>query len=101
MDEFRGILQKVGTETGLHVTLPNIDLDTGDHAKRGDYPLEDQTYARLLARITSRPDRPIPADLKQNLFEYYSAGRPSGELEFSMRQQLETLKKMKVVDGLD
>jgi hypothetical protein len=83
------------------VALANIDLDTGDHAKRGDYPLEDQTYAQLLARITSRPDQIIPADLKQNLFEYYSAGGTSGELEFRVREQLATLKKMKVKDGLD
>ena len=101
VDEFRGVLQKLGAEAGAHVALANIDLDTGDHAKRGDYPLEDQTYAQLLARITSTPDQIIPADLKQNLFEYYSAGGTSGELEFRVREQLSTLKKMKVGDGLD
>ncbi|MGH9530026.1 MAG: zinc dependent phospholipase C family protein, partial [Terriglobales bacterium] len=64
VDAFRGMLSKMAADSGTPIALPNLDLDTGRHVKVGDYPLTDQTYARLLARITSKPERAIPKDLK-------------------------------------
>lgn len=52
--------------------LPNRDLDTGVAVKPGGYPLTDSTYAELLHRLASEPDRPIPPGVKTDIEEYYS-----------------------------
>lgn len=101
VDEFGAILRQIGAEPKAHVSLTNIDLDTGDRVKRGDYALADQTYARLLARITSRPERTIPADLRQNIIEYYSGESATQPVEQQVGAQLNVLKGMKATDGLE
>lgn len=101
VDQFHAILQKVAADFGRGVRLANIDLDTGDHVKRGDYPLADHTYAQLLARITSNPDRTVPADLKQNILDYFAGLAPSNEEGQHLMAQLNVLKGMKTGDGLD
>ena len=97
VDTFRDILQKL-RNSGDDVKLVNIDLDTGDHVKRGDYPLADATYARLLERLTSRPDRVIPADTKQNIMTYYGTMSVTDKPNPKRDEQLSTLRMMKASD---
>ncbi len=52
--------------------IPNRDLDTGERSKPGGYSLTDQTYAKLLHRVTSDPSRQLPAGLAQDLLDYYA-----------------------------
>ena len=52
--------------------LPNLDLDTGSPVRPGAYRLADDTYARLLATITSNPAQSIPSTLKHDLIAYYA-----------------------------
>ena len=101
VDAFHTTLQKVAADFGRTVRLANIDLDTGNRVKRGDYPLADRTYAQLLARITSKPDRTIPADLKQNILDYFAGLAPSNAEGQHLTAQLNVLKGMKTGDGLD
>lgn len=75
--------------------LANVDLDTGNPAKFGDYPLADQTYAQLLSQLASSPDRSIPADLKQNILEYYAGLESLAAAHDQLRRDLETVKAMK------
>lgn len=101
VDEFGALLKKLGSESNAHIALRNVDLDTGDRVKRGDYPLADRTYEQLLARITSKPERMVPVDLKRNIIEYYAGSktaRPPGQ---QVMAQLYVLEAMKGVDGLD
>jgi hypothetical protein len=51
--------------------LDNRDLDTGARVKPGAYPLTDQTYARLLDKLTKLGD-PVPERLKQDIEAYYA-----------------------------
>ena len=53
------------------MNLENRDLDTGYRVKPGTYPLTDQTYARLLDRLT-KLEAPVPDLLKQDIEAYYS-----------------------------
>jgi len=76
--------------------LVNIDLDTGKPAKLGDYPLADQAYAQLLARITSKPGKPIPKELKQHLLDYYAQSATDSPLPESINEQLATLKNIPI-----
>ena len=52
--------------------VPDRDLDTGEATKPGAYKLTDETYAKLLARITNDPARTIPADLQQDILHFYA-----------------------------
>ena len=57
----------------LPVSLaPNRDLDTGQRVVPGGYLLTDQTYVKLLARVTKDPTRPVPEGLKQDILKYYA-----------------------------
>jgi hypothetical protein len=101
VDTFHGTLDKLRADPNAFLELPNIDLDTGNRIKRGDYPLADQTYARLLERITSKPERVLPRDLKANILDFYAGPAPSTGSRQEMDRQLEVLKGMKVSDGLN
>src|ERR1700730_11962266 len=101
VDAFRGILDKLKADFDTPLALANIDLDTGNRVKRGDYPLTDDTYARLLKRITSNPERVLPRDLKENLLEFYAGTATSGNERLEVDQQLHVLEGMKVSDGLN
>jgi hypothetical protein len=71
VDAFRALLLQVNAD-GSVPAIANLDLDTGGRVKRGDYLLADQAYAALLDRLTSRLNRAVPEDLKQNIIEYYA-----------------------------
>ena len=76
------------------------DVGESRRVKRGEYPLTDQTYAKLLQRLTSKPDRTIPIDVQQNIFRYYRASKTALDLEPRVKAQLDVLKGMKTADGL-
>lgn len=100
VDVFRETLHKMVTDSGAPDALPNLDLDTGKPVKLGDYPRTDQTYAALLKRITSKPDRVIPTALKQNIIEYYSNLEAASPSTRKIVAQLNVLNGMKAADAL-
>ena len=52
--------------------LPDCDLDSGQVTKAAEYSLTDDTYAKLLARLSDRKfDLTSPA-LRANLLDFYS-----------------------------
>jgi hypothetical protein len=55
-----------------HQTLTNRDLDTGAPARPGGYPLTDETYAKLLDRLTEDPNHTVPPGLKADIQNYYA-----------------------------
>jgi hypothetical protein len=65
-----GVVDQDGNESTAIV--PDRDLDTGARVKPGGYPLTDKTYERLLEELAKTPDRPVPAQLKQDIFRYYA-----------------------------
>src|ERR1700730_11977641 len=104
VDTFRAMLHQAMTYSGASLALANVGLDTGDRVKRGSYPLTDKTYAHLLARLISKPDRILPQDLKENILEYYSdPPRVGDKMDKAtwqkVAQQLDVLKQMKAVES--
>lgn len=96
LDVFRDTLHQHLSNADPHsAPLANLDLDTGNPAVFGDYPLADQTYAQLVSRLASNPARTIPGDLKQNILEYYAGLESLPGAHDQLRQQLETVKAMK------
>jgi hypothetical protein len=96
-DIFRDMLHKL-RDSGDDVKLVNIDLDTGDHVKRGEYPLTDATYSRLLERLISKPDRVIPADTKRNIMTYYGTKAITDKPNPKIDKQLATLRTMRTTN---
>lgn len=96
VDVFHETLRKLRDESNVPVTLANIDLDTGNRVKLGDYPLADRTYARLLQRLTSKPKRSIPEGVRRNILEYYAeASRMGTDPLVAVSERLMTLRTMK------
>ncbi len=83
-------------------SLPNRDLDTGAKVRPGGYRLTDQTYAKLLATLTSEPARALPGALKQDVLDYYSDPRAPISTKLNpakwaaVQRQLIVLRGMKV-----
>jgi Zinc dependent phospholipase C len=53
------------------MNLENRDLDTGYRVKPGSYALTDETYAKLLDKLTKLGE-PLPDRLKQDIEDYYA-----------------------------
>src|SRR6202045_3536702 len=51
VDQYRAFLEEVRTYT---LVLPNCDFDSGQATKPAEYELTDDTYAKLLARVSER-----------------------------------------------
>ena len=79
-------------DANASISLANLDLDTGKPVRIGEYPLADQTYAKLLERITSKPEHAIPEDLKQHILDYYGDLAEAREPEV---ERLTLIQKMK------
>ena len=96
VDELRSMLHRLSTNPGASA-LANDDLDTGLPVKFGDYPRADHTYSQLLERLTARPERVVPEDLRHNILHFYEAARPT--LESTLNTRLDRLMQMKSTDS--
>lgn len=72
VDFYRRRLEQFREDRTASVDLPNRDLDTGEVVKPGAYRLTDQTYAKLLQRITARPERAVRPGIKRDILAYYA-----------------------------
>lgn len=55
-----------------HVTLPDIDFDTGKPTIMGEYDLTDETYSDLVLKLQNKKFDHLSAPLKQNILTFYS-----------------------------
>ena len=67
---YRSLLDTVRTN---RLNLENLDFDTGQPTRRGEYPLADDTYADLTKKLADRTD--VPAAMRQDINRFY--GRPA------------------------
>jgi Dopey and related predicted leucine zipper transcription factors len=72
VDVYRNMLDELRADPNKQLALANRDLDTGDGVKPGAYPRTDETYARLLDRLTSTPARRLPLGIRQDVLDFYS-----------------------------
>jgi hypothetical protein len=69
VDQYRIFLEQVRTDTLL---LPNCDLDSGKPTKAAEYSLTDDSYAKLLARVSERKFDLTTPELRDNILQFYS-----------------------------
>lgn len=72
VDVYRNMLDQLRTDPNTQLALPNRDLDTGVGVHPGAYPRTDETYARLLDRIASKPNRVLPPGIRRDILDFYS-----------------------------
>src|SRR5438309_8797893 len=69
VDQYRAFLKGVRSN---NLVLPNCDLDTGQVTKAAEYSLTDETYAKLLARLSDRKFNLTSPELRANILDFYS-----------------------------
>jgi hypothetical protein len=69
VDQYRAYLEAVRTDS---VVLRNCDFDSGKATKAAEYSLTDESYARLLARLSGRKFDLTSPELRANILDFYS-----------------------------
>jgi hypothetical protein len=69
VDQYRAFLEEVRTDT---LVLPNCDFDSGQVTKAAEYSLTDDSYAKLLGRLSSRKFEGTTRELRANILDFYS-----------------------------
>ncbi|MGA8111393.1 MAG: zinc dependent phospholipase C family protein [Acidobacteriaceae bacterium] len=70
-DEYSKMLAQLAQKPKDGFSVPDLDLDTGYPSRPGTYRLTDETYAKLLARVTAQSAMP-PLGLRRNILAFYS-----------------------------
>jgi hypothetical protein len=67
--EYRKLLEQ---ERGGKLALPNCDFDTGEPTRPVEYPLTDDTYAKLLFQLAKKKFVGTSPELRANILDFYS-----------------------------
>jgi hypothetical protein len=92
VDQYRAFLAEVRTDSLLP---PNRDLDDGRLTQPGEYPLADNTYAKLLARLSERKFDRTTKELRADILRFYS------DLSLPMEPKTNKTRWQGVLTGLD
>jgi hypothetical protein len=69
VDQYRAFLEEVRTDSLLP---PNRDLDDGKRTRAAEYSLTDDTYGKLLVRLSKRKFDLTTAELRDDILRFYS-----------------------------
>jgi hypothetical protein len=69
VDQYRVFLEEVRADK---LEFPNRDLDSGNETKAAEYSLTDNTYAKLLGKLSDRKFDLTSAALRDNILQFYS-----------------------------
>jgi hypothetical protein len=69
VDQYRVFLEEVRAGS---LELPNRDLDSGKATTAAEYPLTDDTYAKLLTQLTGRKFDLTTPELRDDILHFYS-----------------------------
>jgi len=88
-DRYRMLLQSMRNN---RLDLRNTDFDTGQPTRRGEYKLADETYADLLARLTSKKVA-VPDAMRADIMRFYGTVNVRGARDKKERRELEKIEK--------
>ena len=69
VDQYRAFLEELRTDS---LQLSNMDLDTRKTTKAAEYTLTDDSYAKLLAKLSERKFDGTSPELRPNILDFYS-----------------------------
>lgn len=107
VDTYQELLTKLLKEQDTPLALANRDLDTGDRVKPGGYARTDKTYAELLHRLASKPDRVVPERLREDIVDYYAdpnapiVTKKNRRAWEQVQRELEVLRQMKTAERVE
>lgn len=68
LSRYRVLLNQ--TQAGK-LNLQNMDFDTGEPTRAGEYKLADETFAALLKRLADNKFKDVTPELRQNIIAFY------------------------------
>jgi hypothetical protein len=92
VDRYRAFLEQARTNS---LQLPNVDFDTGQETKPAEYSLTDDTYAKLLTRLSEQKFNGVTPDLRDNILHFYS------DLSAPINTKKDKVKWQNVLTALD
>jgi hypothetical protein len=69
LDHYRELLRSVRAG---RLNLDNRDFDTGRPTRAGEYPLADETYAKLVRELAESKFEGVNADVRENILAFFS-----------------------------
>jgi len=96
VDQYTADLHQLRSDS---LQLPNFDFDTGKPTEAAEYPLTDETYAKLLGQLEQRKFDLTSPSLRENILSFYSdLSAPIETKKDSARWQtlLSSLDKLKL-----
>ncbi len=91
VDKYRDLLHEI--QTGK-LELPDLDFDTANPARAGEYVLSDQTYARLLDHLAKNGLAHVQPDLRTNILAFYAHGPPPLRTRKDPKQWCKTVDEL-------
>ena len=92
VDRYRAFLEQTRDNS---LQLPNVDFDTGQETKAAEYSLTDDTYAKLLSRLSEHKFNGVTPDLRDNILHFYS------DLSAPISTKKDKVKWQKVLSSLE
>jgi hypothetical protein len=92
VDQYRAFLEEERTGS---LRLPNRDLDSANATKAAEYSLTDDTYAKLLARLSERIFDLTTAELRDDILHFYA------DLSVPIETKKDKIRWQKVLTALD
>jgi hypothetical protein len=84
-------------ESSGSLKLKNLDFDTGNPTKPGEYKLADETYSKLIDRLAQQKFEGVTPELRTNIEAFYTdAGAPNATKENPERWK-KTLDELEVL----
>ena len=101
IDRYKKEVAQIGQHA--NVRLPDINFDTGEPAKAGNYKLTDDSYAYLVDKLAGRHFDFLMPDLRDNIVSYYGnlqgplATKKHKEDFAKLQQRLQAMKQAPTV----
>jgi hypothetical protein len=82
------------------LVLPDINFDTGDPTRLGEYELTDETYATLIQKFQNQGYKDVTPQLQKNILQYYSGADTSRFLADKPEQKEKIKAAIKQIQNL-
>jgi len=82
--------QLLAAEAAGRRDLTNQNLDLGKSIQYGSYKMADETYEKLLEKLSKQKSASVPADLQANILGFYKASQPKSILRLLDKLKLTT-----------
>jgi len=74
--------------------LPNLDFDTANPPRAGEYVLSDRTYGRLLDQLAKNGLDHVQTDLRADILAFYAHGPPPLRTRKDRKQWCKTVDEL-------